>query len=589
MLTNNNWIIFNGQTGDVFPVEKFPFEIGSGDGADLKLQDADLLSVHCSIENGATNGMTLQCAAGVPGIIVNAKPVQSEALAPDKDYLIMLGKATLAIRGGKGVEDWLSVLNPARWKVHNLTTGQSDGPFSIPAIIEGVRKKTHSLDELVHLEGMETGLRVQQLLEGMKISMEQSPPPPPESSGGAIPEHREIAPDKGDLTCPVCWLRFDPEDIMHVATHPELLGDFVLGEDAPTRFYAVRFDEHNRALDPKGSPCTDMACPHCRRELPFDFISCPSRIISIVGNAQSGKSYYLAVLSKLLPDFLFRHMNAVFQDANPVGNSQLHTLRNTLFGASSPNDAAIEKTKLEAGMYQDCLRYERKVRMPFPFIYNLSREGCPDRSAVVFYDNAGEHFQPGIDINLRPGAEHVSHAVGILFMFDPFHSPEFRELMRDQGDPQLNNPVIDEHDVILSEMKVRVQKLRNLPGHEKVTTPLAVVLGKSDGWIHALPTPIRTDLNADGRLNQLAVDENSATLRQFLMEKSPGVVANAESFSNSVKYFAVSSFGHVPVAVQTKTGFTQAPDPARLKPYMTEAPVLWILSHATPYLVLSQT
>jgi hypothetical protein len=30
MLTNNNWIIFNGQTGEVFPVEKFPFEIDSG-------------------------------------------------------------------------------------------------------------------------------------------------------------------------------------------------------------------------------------------------------------------------------------------------------------------------------------------------------------------------------------------------------------------------------------------------------------------------------------------------------------------------------------------------------------------------------
>ena len=240
-------------------------------------------------------------------------------------------------------------------------------------------------------------------------------------------------------------------------------------------------------------------------------------------------------------------------------------------------------------MYQDCLRYERRVKMPFPFIYSLSREECPDRSALVFYDNAGEHFQPGIDINLQPGAQHVSHAAGILFMFDPFHSPEFRELMRDQGDPQLGNPVIDQHDVILSEMKVRVQKLRNLPGHEKVTTPLAVVLGKSDGWIHALPTPLRTDLNADGCLNQLAIDENSATLRQFLMEKSPKVVANAESFSNSVKYFAISSFGHVPVAVQTKTGFTQAPDPARLEPYMTESPVLWILSKTTPELVPSQT
>ncbi|MDC0309729.1 hypothetical protein OAL72_03190, partial [bacterium] len=321
MFTNNNWIIFNGQTGEVFPVEKVPYEIGNGSGADLRLQDADLLSVHCTIKNGVTDGMTLRCAAGVPGIVVNAKAVQSQALASDKDYLIMLGKTTLAIRGGTGLEDWLSALNPDRWNVYNLTTGQSSGPFSVPAIVEGARKNTHSLDSLVHLEGMETGLRVQQLLEGMKISMGQAPPPPPESSGGVIPEHREIAPDKGELTCPVCWLQFDPEDIMHVATHPELLGDPVLGEDANTRFYARRFDERNRALDPKGSPCSEIACPHCRRELPFDFISYPSQIISIVGNGQSGKSYYLAVLTKLLPEFLFRHMNVVLQDANPTGNA----------------------------------------------------------------------------------------------------------------------------------------------------------------------------------------------------------------------------------------------------------------------------
>ena len=240
-------------------------------------------------------------------------------------------------------------------------------------------------------------------------------------------------------------------------------------------------------------------------------------------------------------------------------------------------------------MYARCQRYDRTVFMPLPFIYSLSRDGCPDRPTIVFYDNAGEHFQPGIDINLQPGAEHVSHAVGILFMFDPFHSPEFRELMRDQGDPQLGNPVIDQHDVILSEMKVRVQKLRNLPGNEKVDTPMAVVLAKADGWLHALPTPLRTDLNADGRFNHLAMDENSAMLRQFLMEKAPKVVGNSESFSSNVKYFAVSSFGHVPVAVQTGDGFSQAPDPTRLDPFMAEAPVLWILSQTTPELVPTQT
>ena len=225
--------------------------------------------------------------------------------------------------------------------------------------------------------------------------------------------------------------------------------------------------------------------------------------------------------------------------------------------------------------------------MPMPFVYSLSRDGVPDRSNIVFYDNAGEHFQPGVDINLQPGAQHVSKAAGILFMFDPFHSPGFRDLMRDGGDPQLEAPVIDEHDVLLSEMKVRVQRLRNLSANEKVNTPLAVIFGKADGWTHALPTPLRENITEAGRLNQSAISENSAMLRQFALEKAPRVVANAESFSANVKYFAVSSFGHIPVAIQTPQGFGQAPDPARLKPFMAEVPVLWVLSKTMSGLVPS--
>lgn len=588
MFKNEHWIIYNGQTGDITPVEKFPFEIGTGVGADLKLQDPDLFPVHCSIEDGAS-GISLQCAAGVSGITVNGQLIQSRQLQSDADYLILLGGHTLALRGGDGVEEWLTGLDSDRWGVFDPASEQYYGPFPMTAIIENAKEGAFKQDWIVHLDGMDTGARVSQMLDAMKVSVKQTPPPPPENSDEQVNGHRTVDPDKGDLTCPVCWLQLDTEDIMHVATHPDLYGDSVLGDDAATRFHATRFDEHSRALDPKGSPCIEMACPHCRHVLPPEFTDSPARIISIVADSGGGKSYFLAVLSKCLPETLFREMNVVFQDANPMGNAKLSDLRTALFNANDPSEAILARTVMEGEMYARCIRYGREVQMPFPFIYSLSKDGKPERSLVVLYDNSGEHFQSHIDINLQPGAQHVSSAAGIIFLFDPFCSTEFRSMMKESDDPETDEDQSDRHDVILAEMKVRVQKLRNLPSSEKVSTPLAVVVGKSDMWIHALPKPVRTDLISDGQLNLPSLTENSAMLRAFLMIHAPKVVGNAEAFSSNVQYFAASSFGHVPPVVQTATGFTSAPDPTKLKPFQVDGPPLWILSQVTPELVPAQT
>ena len=232
--------------------------------------------------------------SGTPaGITVNGKLIQSTPLQSDTDYLILLGRHTLALRGGDGGEEWLNSLNSDRWNVLDPDSEQYYGPFPLTAIIENAKEGAFNLNWVVHLEGMETGARVHQMLEALEkipppppessagqVAPKQTPPPPPESSAGQVSGHRVVDLDKGDLTCPVCWLQFDTEDIMHVSTHPELVGDSVLGQDASTRFHATRFNEHNRALDPKGSPCIEIACPHCRRELPPEFIGGSTQIIS---------------------------------------------------------------------------------------------------------------------------------------------------------------------------------------------------------------------------------------------------------------------------------------------------------------------
>jgi hypothetical protein len=59
-------------------------------------------------------------------------------------------------------------------------------------------------------------------------------------------------------------------------------------------------------------------------------------------------------------------------------------------------------------------------------------------------------------------------------------------------------------------------------------------------------------------------------------------VANAESISDQVCYFAVSSFGHAPVKIDPGD---YVPDPRRLIPMFVEVPPLWLLSQIQPDLV----
>ena len=240
------------------------------------------------------------------------------------------------------------------------------------------------------------------------------------------------------LTCPVCWLKFKLGEIMHLATHDSLRGDPVLGEDAPQRFLATRFNDRGQALDALGLPCTDIACPHCRRALPPGFTEMPHHIISIVGDQSAGKSYYLSVLMKMLPASLYESFSVVFQDADPAGNALLNEMKQTLFGAKTPEGARLAKTQLEGGMYVRLPRYGRMVALPKPFVYSVGSSKEPlNRCALIFYDNAGEHFQPGRDSAESPGAQHVASSSGIAFLFDPFNSPDFRRGNRRPARPAI--------------------------------------------------------------------------------------------------------------------------------------------------------
>jgi hypothetical protein len=181
----------------------------------------------------------------------------------------------------------------------------------------------------------------------------------------------------------------------------------------------------------------------------------------------------------------------------------------------------------------------------------------------------------------QPGAQHVASAAGIMYLFDPFNSPEFRRILRDTKDPQLEKPVVDQQDIILAEMRARIQIIRNLRSGENIHTPMAFVVGKCDVWLHLLNgKPLREPLR-DGKLDNTTIEENSNIVRALMYDLCPAVVANAEALSSNVMFFAASSFGHTPIKIGPGE---YVPDPAKLEPSHVEIPLLWILSHVCPAL-----
>jgi hypothetical protein len=271
--------------------------------------------------------------------------------------------------------------------------------------------------------------------------------------------------------------------------------------------------------------------------------------------------------------------------SDPTGNAPVNDMRKALFGAQSPTQAKLAKTVFEGAMYERLPRQGRMVALPRPFVYTLAaEEKMREPCALIFYDNAGEHFQPGVNIVEQPGAQHVASAAGIMYLFDPFNSPEFRQNLRDTKDPQLEKPVVDQQDIILSEMRARIQTIRNLRAGETIQTPVAFIVGKCDVWLHLLNGKSMSKPVSDGKLDIAAVEENSSTIRELLYRLCPPLVANAEALSSNVMFFAASSFGHTPLKIGPGE---YVPDPSKLQPANVEVPLLWILSQVCPNLFVA--
>ena len=599
--------VVNCLSGEYKQGQSSPFVIGSGAESDMVLNDDSILDQHCVIEKTKKGIQLRSIQPEHPdgGVVLDRNPTTLVQLKARTEHSIQVGKSFLIIvttmsPKKENIQMWGSNIKNGGWIINKSNKAAATRPLQINEVFDARDSMGLDPDSTPVFKGSsEVGFYLRQLMvlepEREASSTEDEIESDKEPVADRVVDEemenpsmtRYIDSDNGEFTCPICWLKFDRGDVMHVAVHDSLFGDPLLGEEQMKRFHATRFNDRGQALDECGIPCTEIACPHCRRTLAPGFFDEPHKIFSIVGAPQSGKSYYLTVLIKLLQTTLFRDFGVVFRDADPSGNAPINEMKAHLFSAQNPAQAFLTKTQLEGAMYERLPRYDRMVTLPKPFIYSLSgAESDDENCSIVFYDNAGEHFQPGQDSTNSPGAQHIASSDAIFFLFDPTINPDFRRSISDSEDPQFKSQVSDQQDIILAETEVRIKKLLGLDRREKVQTPLAIIIGKCDSWIDKIGSENLKNPIVDGTLDVGAVEANSQLVRNLMEEYCPYVIANAERISSDVCYFAASAFGHTPVTFEDDKGVSRiGPDPQKINPMYVEIPTLWALSRVRPGLV----
>jgi len=583
-------------------VTEASFVIGSGAASDLRLTSPSCPPVLCSIfKRGDVSELQFSCPS-----VVDGNETDFARTLPGEEHTVVAGGHMLAFKHTKDSSSWLSLGNETGWNVYDHNAHEWHGPFGrqhLGSWLEKFSTAQRSKLVLIPMGLQEMGFFISDVQSLLAI------PPPgarpveekawfnrfsddaaPQSTSEPVAESEPVNSEYGEFTCPICWFKFDRGDAMNIAVHNSLRGDPMLGEDHMQRFHATRFNDRGQALDAMGIATSDLACPHCRRKLPPGFLDLPHHIFSIVGAPSSGKSYYLSVLVKLLQSTLFQNFGITFRDADPSENVILTQMKTQLFSSSSAADAFLAKTDLEGALYETLPRQGRKVRLPKPFIFRLSHPNTPDNGfSVVFYDNAGEHFEPTRNSADSPGAQHIAVASGIFFLFDPLHNAEFRAKMDSINDPQIKTQRQDQQDVILAESEVRIKSLLGMDSRQRVSTPLAVMVGKCDTWEGLLREPPLLPVIKDGVVSHSNIQSNSARVRKLLIETCPSIVANAEAISSNVCYFAISPLGCSPVEFIDREGTPRiGPDPKQIRPRHVEAPTLWVLSQAAPEMIPSK-
>lgn len=606
-----------------YRLESFPCRIGRSKPCEIVVADSSVSSHHATVKQGSDGRLYLVDNNSTNGVYRGTERVQRVPLAAETELLLGSIHVRFQPEPSEGTKGGQPQAGPANapddsrncYYRHNE---REYGPVTVSELRSRISRGDVKETDLVWLDGSTSWVKaslVPGLLRGesdTKAEGEQAAAKPtggagdggaqsstptakPTAAGTGQPLARRpvtaATSSRGEITCPHCWHSFNVEEFLYIARHQSLVGDPVLGPEAAERFLPSKFTPEGNAVDSAGMSCPDMACPRCHLRIPQGASEQPPLFLSIVGAAASGKSFFLTAMIWMLRNKLSKNFAISFTDTDAINNQMINECEELLFLNSSPDElVALRKTELQGELYNQVLLDNMLINLPKPFMFTITpAEHHPDYDEVrhkmfrtlVMYDNAGEHFEPGMDSVDNPTTRHLLHSDTLFFLFDPTQDVRFRQRL-DSEDPQLaKGSRVQRQEILLTEMINRIKKYSGLRAGSKSAKTLILLVAKADVWLELLNFDFPSEpWEWENKFNTCALDVNmiknvSFATRALLEEVCPEIVSTAETFAGDVLYLPNSALGQSP-ELSPDTGMLGI-RPHDMTPIWVTVPLLYFL------------
>ncbi len=580
-----------------------PCVIGRSSGCDVFIDDPSVSSRHALLSQDDSGELLVKDLGSTNGVAVDGVKREQMVLTPPAE--LILGNVSVVISAAAQAAETthaaattsrgpLPTLAPSpNAKCYYRRAGKEVGPFTWEQLRELAATGSLRGKDLVWTGKSENWLPAE-LVDGL-FEVDRPKPsdtqPRTETPKTATAPHRRKDSTRGDIICPHCWHKFDIEDFLYIARHQDLIGDSVLGPEAQQRFLPSKFTPEGHAVDSAGLSCPDMACPRCHLRLPRAAAEMPPLFASIVGAPASGKSYFLTAMMWELRNTLARNFAMAFTDTDAITNQIINDFEEELFLSSDLDElVALRKTELQGELYDQVILDGMVTNLLKPFMFSITpAEHHPDYENVrdrisrtlVLYDNAGEHFEPGMDSVDNPTTRHLIYSDTIFFLFDPTKDVRFRKRCVGRDDPQLSRGSrVQRQEVLLTEMTNRIEKYSGKRRRSKSNKRLIIIVPKCDIWLDLLGYELpQMPWKWDPEYRTCALDMEcimsaSYSVRALLEDVCPELVASAESFTDEVLFLPNSALGCSP-ELNENTGILGV-RPRNLNPFWIPVPMLYL-------------
>lgn len=387
------------------------------------------------------------------------------------------------------------------------------------------------------------------------------------------------------ITCPFCFKKFKTEQVVFRATHSEKgdpeyekavdellnqynkkVGKGALAEVNPI-VRAEGLPESNKVRvdgvlieirDKYDISTSERLCPYCHNDIPITSGRGSSKIISVVGASQAGKSIYMTTLLYVLERYTGERIGASLIAGSSAYNDEIRENQEKIFEKNIMLDPT-PKQHIE------------------PLIENLKfKDDSIPPITLIFYDIPGEGMTDKGYIEKH--GEHIKNSDGIIFLVDPLQMRTLRKKINlanreEQGD--FTEKYQEPKDIVVYLFENFISK----QSREKTNIPTAVVVTKSD-MLRNLNDEEYISKNSNifrnyehGKFFNLNEFENiDGEVRKFLEKVDSPFKGAMDTYFGITGYFAVSSLGSNPKNLQIDTSTS-------VSPLRVDEPFLWLLYH----------